>query len=305
MKSRGFSIIELLVVIAVIAALSVILIANFPQIRLQLSLSRVAYKFDQDLRRAQAMALASTQYVDAGGVSHAVKGFGLYVDLASTKKYIVYADASPGNQKYDPGTDYIVETDDFTNTEPGIVIKTITNISGTTVSFNFAPPNPVTTITPSVSQNRVDVVFSYQSDPTITKTVSVNTAGLVQVAPYACYVSTDCGAGGLTGSPFCSGNNVYQNVSSYICNNPGTSGSICSTSTTPQLQQTCPKVCNSGICVTCNTDGDCPPSKVCSGRNLITTSFMCNNPGTAGSSCSVSNQGITPCARGCSNGACL
>jgi len=242
--SRAFTIIEVILVVVVIAIITFVALVNFPKAKLQLSLSRVTYKFEQDVKRAQAMALSSTQYQDSSGILHPVAGYGVYVDQSNNKQYIIYADKTPGDQQYEVG-DYVVETIDFSATEPGIIIKQLNNISGSTVSINFSPPSPLTTITPVPTQNSVDVVFASQSDTTNTKVVSVNTAGLVQVGSIGssgaivCSQNSDCGTNGFMGSPFCQGNSVYQSYQTYTCNNPGVYGSSCTSTITPQLSQVC------------------------------------------------------------------
>jgi prepilin-type N-terminal cleavage/methylation domain-containing protein len=176
----GFTIVELLVVIALISVFSLVLVSNFPQSRLQLSLSRVSYKFEQDVRRTQGRALSSEQYKDSGGTLQTVFGYGVYVDtLSNNKQYIIYADKT-GNQIYDV-TDYVIDTVNFSSTEPGIVIKQINNIVGTNVNIDFIPPNFNIIITPVAVGNRVDVVFALASDLTKTRTVSVYQSGLVEV----------------------------------------------------------------------------------------------------------------------------
>ena len=53
--------------------------------------------------------------------------------------------------------------------------------------------------------------------------------------------------------------NVYQNYKTYTCNNPGTSSSSCSNTSTSQLKQTCANGCSNGACIvsTCvDSDGD-------------------------------------------------
>jgi len=65
-----------------------------------------------------------------------------------------------------------------------------------------------------------------------------------------CNSNSDCGSNGYVDGLFCQGNNVYQNYTSYTCNNAGTAQSYCSNNTESQLKQTCGsnQTCNSGIC---------------------------------------------------------
>lgn len=183
MKEKGFTMVELLVVILIIAIFPTIVISNFPKIKLQFTLSRVSYKFAQDIRRAQDMALSSAQYKDSFGMPKAIDGYGVYADITSlgNKKYIIYADAQPGNQQYD-ALDYLVETIDFSSTEPGVIIKEIGDVFNNKVSINLNSSNLDTKITQlKKNQNNVNVVFALKSDVTSTRNVSVNKSGLVEV----------------------------------------------------------------------------------------------------------------------------
>ena len=183
MKEKGFTIIEILVVVAIVSILPLIVISNFPQIKLQFAMLRVTYKFAQDLRRVQDLALSSVQYRDAFGVIQPIDGYGIYlnIDILGNKKYIIYADKSPGNQYYDD-LDYIIDTIDFSQTEPGIIIQQLNNVFGNSVSINFNPPNPNTTITQlNQDEQNIEAVFSQENAPVITKIISVNTAGLIEI----------------------------------------------------------------------------------------------------------------------------
>lgn len=180
---RGFTVIEMLVVLAIVAILPAVIIANFPQIKLQFALSRAAYSFAQNIRRAQDLSLSSLQYRDASHVVQQVYGYGIYLNLTDLgdQRYLLYADADPENQSYDSG-DYIVENIDLAVSEPGVMIKEIDNVVGDTASVNFSPPDPVTTIGQLTSGNTsIQVVFALQNDPSVTKIVLINTSGLVEI----------------------------------------------------------------------------------------------------------------------------
>lgn len=181
--SKGFTIIEVLVVVTVMLAVFLITIANFSQHKLQFSLSRIAYTFAQDVSRAQNMALAGVPYKDSLGIEQGIDGYGVSGDIIGLgdKKYIMYADKSPGNQQYD-ATDYVIGTIDFSSSEPGIIIKQIDNVSANKASINFGILTNTTTITQlNIGQSKAVFVFAFASDLTKTKTVSINTSGLVQV----------------------------------------------------------------------------------------------------------------------------
>jgi|GEM_PF-2407592 len=139
------------------------------------------------------------------------------------------------------------------------------------------------------------------------------------IRPPVCNTNSDCGTNGYTGSPFCQGNNVYQNFITYTCQNPGTSNAQCVSNTTAQLKQTCSanQVCSNGACVNqtiaCNTNSDCGTngytgSPFCQGNNVYQNfiTYTCQNPGTSNAQC-VSNttaQLKQTCSNGCYNGVC-
>lgn len=192
-KEKGLTIIELIIIITLIAILPAIVISDFGKIKKRFALSRVAYKFAQDVRHAQDMALASKPYIDGLGQSQPVAGYGIYLSLTSPvlgkKKYITYADRADGfnfDKKY-MLSDYTISTVDFSVDEPGIIIKETTNPFGSELSINFTPPKPITTITElpfcqtPPCEGTIDVIFAIESDITETKTVSINTSGLIEV----------------------------------------------------------------------------------------------------------------------------
>ncbi|MCX6717590.1 MAG: hypothetical protein NTU76_02865, partial [Candidatus Taylorbacteria bacterium] len=69
--------------------------------------------------------------------------------------------------------------------------------------------------------------------------------------PIVCSLGNDCGVSNYTDMPFCQDNNVYQNYTNYLCNNPSTITSFCSSTTLAQIKTTCSsnQTCISGSCV--------------------------------------------------------
>ena len=183
MKQKGFTILELIVVITIVLIFITIVISNFYKIKFQFSISRVSYELGQNLNKAQNMALSSLVYKDLSGTVQEVDGYGVYIDLGvlGNKKYIIYADKSPGNEQYD-SLDYIVDTIDFSIKESGIIIKDMQNIIGQNVSINFNSSNLNTNIVQLVAgQNYVNIFLSVESDEASTRIVSINTSGLIEV----------------------------------------------------------------------------------------------------------------------------
>ena len=180
--STGFTIIEVIVVVSLILILSGVVIYNFSSSKLNFSLLRVSYQFEQDVSRVQNMALSSVPYKDSLGVEQEIDGYGVYVDLTGlgNTNYIIYADKSPGNNIYDV-SDYIISQVDFSQNEPGIIIKQMDNIIGDSTSLNFKLSNISTSIDQmSPGQDNISVVFAESSDLSKTKSVLINKSGLIK-----------------------------------------------------------------------------------------------------------------------------
>ena len=187
---KGFTLVELLVVLAVIAILSGILVANFPEIRQQLALKRAAYKLAQDIRWVQEMAMSSAEFKESEDCldpsAFTAYGYGIHIDLSpvqgSNKSYILYADTN-GDEDYTSVADCIIKT--VSLEEKGIVIKEIQNVVGEKVTINFKPPNPKVNI--ELLQAGTDnvkivlTVLALEQDLLKTKSVLVNKAGLIEV----------------------------------------------------------------------------------------------------------------------------
>ena len=79
----------------------------------------------------------------------------------------------------------------------------------------------------------------------------------------ACNSNSDCGTNGFTGGQYCQDNKIYQNYTTYTCNNWGSAYSSCTSSSTSQLQQTCSsnQMCSYGKCAvptcTSHTNSKC------------------------------------------------
>ncbi|MBI2050093.1 MAG: hypothetical protein HYT35_01400 [Candidatus Staskawiczbacteria bacterium] len=172
-------------VVFILALLSSILVADFPKIRRQFALTRAVHKMSQDLRRAQDMGF-SGQKVEVDGTK--AKSFGVYINLDSptlgNKKYIIYADID-GNQQYnESNADLVMETVDFGQTEPGVIIDRIENMENNNrwVDINFEPPSPTVKIRELESdKDRVKIIFTLESDPSKERTVSAYISGLIEI----------------------------------------------------------------------------------------------------------------------------
>ena len=196
---KGVTLIEIIVVIFLVALFSAIVISDFPKIQRQYALSRVTYKLAQDFRKTQDMGLSGVRIKDASGDLISVKGYGIYFNLAqSATKYLIYADVNPGNQKFDgdfstplcsaqtsPTADCLIEeVIDISQQNPKLYIKRVNNIVNPFTGFtsiNFNPPGPATTIDNIYSSNYPIGIFLGLTSDNSSRTVWVNTAGLINV----------------------------------------------------------------------------------------------------------------------------
>ncbi|VVB77882.1 Plastocyanin [uncultured archaeon] len=140
--------------------------------------------------------------------------------------------------------------------------------------------------------------------------------------PSFCARNRDCGTDRFTGNTFCMNGSIFQNFTTFTCNNPGRNTSFCTNSTIAKLRQNCynGKVCSNGTCVvqtircssnsTCGTNGYVG-SPICQNGSVFQnfTTFTCNNPNTINSSCTNSTvlQVKQNCNSNqtCSNGQCV
>jgi len=70
----------------------------------------------------------------------------------------------------------------------------------------------------------------------------------------SCFNDSECGEDSFTGTPFCIGEDVYQNFRDLSCTNAGTSGSFCDIETENQLVESCELGCSQG---SCNVETEC------------------------------------------------
>ena len=169
-NEKGFTLIELLVVISIITLLTAVILPNFRSAEKQLALQRSAHKLSQDIRKTQEMAMSAktfNSYVPSGG-------YGIHFRLSWKTYYKIYADTN-NNQQYDGG-DGEVET---VNLEKGVYIK---NVSPSSLSVNFKPPDPTTKITTETNADSAAAIItlSLEADSAKEKNIRINRAGLVE-----------------------------------------------------------------------------------------------------------------------------
>ena len=165
LKCKGFTLVELLVSIFIIILMSGIIFANYRTGGQQFALQRSVNKLAQDIRRAQAMAMAAQEHSSCPA-SYKF-GYGIYLTTGESGHYILFADCD-NDKCYDSGE--MVEDINF---EAGVKIKTL---SGDPLLYiTFTPPDPTVNITPSAPAS-IELIIDSQS-----KTITVNQAGLIEI----------------------------------------------------------------------------------------------------------------------------
>lgn len=181
-KEGGFTLIEILVIAAMIIFLTTVTFFSNQQGREIFLLEREAQKVAQDIRRTQEMAISTVgcEGCDSGSFGIPSGGYGVYFDKNSSLNYIIYADTHPppgGDSKY-VGGDKEIET---VYLEEGVSISGIGPGNKTRTSINFEPPDPIINIDAQGSPDSVEIYISLDSDPSRTRTISVNKAGLIDI----------------------------------------------------------------------------------------------------------------------------
>ena len=136
----GFTLIELLVVISIIGLLSSLVLANHHNSQKKYALSQATQQLISDLRKAQNMALASTEF--GSDVPYA---YGVYFEKQSLSSYILFADTN-GNGKYD-APDGVVGN---INLEKGIQIESFS--VEPKLHINFLLPYALIEFNPSITE---------------------------------------------------------------------------------------------------------------------------------------------------------
>ena len=205
-RESGITLIEIIVVIFITMMFSLILISDFPKIQKQYALSSATYKLSQDFRKTEDLGLSGIKLNDVNGKQIFVKGYGIYIS-SNSKQYKIYADIATldnpkGNQKFDDTNvacdkydinndqgDCIMETIDLAGRNPSLKIMSIDTIENNNshtnfnyISINFMPPNPIINIDDETSNvySGIKIILGLV-DNTSTRTVLVNTAGLINV----------------------------------------------------------------------------------------------------------------------------
>jgi len=185
MKNKSFTLIEVLVVISIIVILTGIVFAGYRSGQKQLALQRSANKLAQDIRRVQEMAMAAEE-LPSGEVPYG--GYGVYLEN-DDNSYIIYADNNGDRGRGSGDTD--IET---IYLEEGVSVSDllVSHVgswgSKTIIAINFIPPDPEVSLQFFLPLpigwfpgDGARIVLALESDPSKTKTITVNKVGLIEI----------------------------------------------------------------------------------------------------------------------------
>ncbi|MEM0465714.1 MAG: hypothetical protein QXW97_03375, partial [Candidatus Pacearchaeota archaeon] len=118
-----------------------------------------------------------------------------------------------------------------------------------------------------------------------------------QCLDITCYKNSDCGTDGFIGSGFCFQNDLFKNFITFKCNNPGTSQSYCTNSSSPQLFLDC----GDSYCLNFGQN-------YCKNGDVY-KSRTCHDKGCSNNNCFDNTYNdevlVKKCDYGCSNGECI
>lgn len=181
-SKKGFTLVEVLVVIAIMVIVLMVTLASYRVGSQRLALKRSVHKLSQDIRKAQEMAMSTREF--QGSIPQG--GYGLFfrnyvswgIDFPHT--YIIWADKNE-DQMFDLSSEIVEQI----RLEKGIKIKQFIlekdelESQSIYIYFSFIPPEPQTYI-PS-SFDSVKIILSLESDSSVTRTVRINKAGLIEI----------------------------------------------------------------------------------------------------------------------------
>ncbi len=187
MKNKAFTLLEITVVITIITLLSTVFIVNYRGGEQNFALKRSAHLVARDLRRAEEMAMSAKEFQGSVPPSVPPGGYGVYFS-SDSRSYILFADLD--NEKdYDGLSEKIEEI----FLEKGVKIKQVAALwmVWKQTSTVFTPPDPAITNqlygvsvdgTPfKTSISTLQVTLCLETDPSKTKTITVNKVGLIDI----------------------------------------------------------------------------------------------------------------------------
>jgi len=180
---KGFTLIELLTVFTVIIVMTIAFVPLLRGGEQTFALERSVYALAQDMRATMQFALGTRDHVCGGG---AIEGYGMYINPSTPECYIIYAQCG-GNLRYQgvlcdgsgtPGVDEIITNHIF---EGGVRIQSANPMQAGALNIVFLPPEPITSINDNAAQTLGTIVLELENDPSQTKTLRINTKGMIDI----------------------------------------------------------------------------------------------------------------------------
>ena len=175
MMKKGFTLVELMVTVVVIAIVSSALLLSWTPAQKAFNLRHAAFQLADDLRRTQQLSL-STQEFDCNPLpAEDHTGFGRYLNTSSPTAYQIFENCSSANRIWDSGEEK--ETLGFAK---DIEIQSLkkTDISVSSLSVFFVPPNPDTYINEDVAGQEAEITLTNGSS---TAVIKINNSGRIEV----------------------------------------------------------------------------------------------------------------------------
>lgn len=170
-NKKGFTLVELLVVISIISIISGVMVVNFRTSEQTNKLQRSAQQVVQGLRKAQGMALFSTE-VPGKCSQNICEYYGVYFNKQSMNSY--YYIFVSENKTYASGED--IET---VNLENGIIIDSLS--TGTQLNVVFSPPHAFVEFNPTTTQATITVKKEDGTCPQDCRYIKIDNKGWMAV----------------------------------------------------------------------------------------------------------------------------
>jgi prepilin-type N-terminal cleavage/methylation domain-containing protein len=180
---KGFTLVELLTVLAIIFTLTSISFPFYRTAQKNYVLENAAQKLAQDIRRVEEMGMSAREITNPNDPREKIVpkgGYGIYLKL-NPQEIIIFADCNDDRQ-YTSGNvcgtfprKFSEKIEDL-NLESKVRLTNLSPLSP--LNITFKPPDPTIFIDGSDSAT---ITISLESDPSKTKTIRINKAGLIYV----------------------------------------------------------------------------------------------------------------------------
>jgi prepilin-type N-terminal cleavage/methylation domain-containing protein len=184
-KISGFTLIEMLVVLAIVSIISSLFIASYRTAQKQYTLDAAAQNLVSDLREAQNMAMSGVKATpESGGAPQQYRAYGIGLKKDDAQ-YVIFADSKNDDcldtMTGDPSDrDAVIKT---VKLPPKVTIVDISPFISPPpiLSICYLSPDPTTYFVGTRTSPQATIKLQYESDTSLTKTITVNLAGAVEV----------------------------------------------------------------------------------------------------------------------------